>query len=336
MYVRNNLRGHIIWKFSWKNVLAFTTYSSLICLLYVVFDWRGISIPWQPIATLGIAVSFYIGFKNNGSYDRFSEARQLWGGIVNYSRTWSIQALEYVTSVVDGPGVSAPAASRAELSLRHRRLVYRQIAWCNALRLHLRRQADQWDQQVGVFLDPAESVEMQRKQNPAVHLLRQQAADLRVLREERGLLNDFQHINMMTSIEQFNVLQGGCERIKNTPFPRQYAFFSFVFVWIFAALLPLGLLEEFEKLGPGRVWLTIPFSVLISWIFTTIEVVGHTSENPFENEINDVPMTALCRTIEIDLREMLGDRGIRVNCVVPGPVWTPNIPCTIPASEVEI
>ena len=52
-------------------------------------------------------------------------------------------------------------------------------------------------------------------------------------------------------------------------------------------------------------FLTIPFSMLISWIFTTMEIVGDTSEDPFENFINDVPMTALCRTIEIDLREML-------------------------------
>lgn len=307
MYVRNNLRWRVIWKFAWKGLLVFTLYSLLICIVYGPLGFHSLSIPWQPVATLGIAVSFYIGFKNNGSYDRFWEGRQLWGGIVNYSRTWSIQVLEYVTSVVDAPGVDAPAASRAELSLRHRRLVYRQIAWCNALRLQLRRQIDLWDTQVAPFLDPTESREMQRKQNPSAHLLRQQAADLRVLREERGLLNDFQHVNMMTSIEQFNNLQGGCERIKNTPFPRQYAFFSFVFVWIFAALLPLGLIGEFEKMGPDHIWLTVPFAVLISWVFNTIEVVGHSSENPFENEMNDVPMTAICRTIEIDLREMLGE-----------------------------
>jgi len=310
MYIRNNLRWRVIWKYAWHGVVVFTLYSTLICLLYSVFGFRWLSIPWQPVSTLGIAVSFYIGFKNNGSYDRFWEGRQLWGGIVNYSRTWSIQALEYVTSVVDAPDVDAPAASRAELSLRHRRLVYRQIAWCNAVRLNLRRQNDQWEEHVAPFLDPTESVEMRRKQNPPAHLLRQQAADLRILREERGLLNDFQHVNMMMTLEQLFNLQGGCERIKNTPFPRQYAFFSYMFVWLFAALLPLGLIVEFEKLGPYHLWLTVPFSVLVSWVFNTIEIVGHTSENPFENEMNDVPMTAICRTIEIDLREMLGETAL--------------------------
>jgi len=307
MYVRKNIRWHITWKYAQQSLLIFTGYSILVCVVYGPLHFPYLSIPWQPVATLGIAVSFYIGFKNNGSYDRFWEARQLWGGVVNYSRTWSVQALEYVTSVVDAPNVDAPAASGAELSLRHRRLVYRQIAWVNALRLNLRRQPDLWDTDVAPFLDPAESTAMRRKQNPPAHLLRQQAADLRVLHDERGLLNDFQHVNMMQSIEQLFNLQGGCERIKNTPFPRQYAYYSYVFVWIFAALLPLGLIGEFAKIGPSHIWLTVPFSVLVSWVFNTIEVVGHTSENPFENEINDVSMTAICRTIEIDLREMLGE-----------------------------
>ncbi|TGE19842.1 bestrophin family protein [Hymenobacter elongatus] len=307
MYIRENIRWRVIWKYAWRSVLLFTLYSTCICLLYDVVGWKFIAIPWQPLATLGIAVSFYIGFKNNGSYDRFWEGRQLWGGVVNASRTWAIKSLEYVTSIVDAPGVQAPAASAGELSHRHQALVYRHIAWCNALRLTLRHQPELWDTDVAPFLDAQESETMRRKQNPATQLLRKQAAELRFLREERGLLNDFQHVSMVETLEELYTLQGGCERIKNTPFPRQYAFFSYVFVWLFIALLPLGLLGEFAKLGPTHVWLTIPFSVLVSWVFNTIEVVGHISENPFDNQMNDVPMTALCRTIEIDLREMLGE-----------------------------
>jgi putative membrane protein len=83
-----------------------------------------------------------------------------------------------------------------------------------------------------------------------------------------------------------------------------------VFVWLFIALLPLGLVGEFEKLGHGHYWLTIPFSVLVSWVFATIELVGHISEDPFEHQMNDVPMSALCRSIEIDLRQMLGETNL--------------------------
>jgi len=112
---------------------------------------------------------------------------------------------------------------------------------------------------------------------------------------------------MMATIRDFYQEQGRAERIKNTPFPRQYAYFSKVFTWIFVLLLPLAMVNEFEKLGEGFLWLTIPFSTVISWVFMTMEIVGDSSEDPFENFINDVPMTALCRNIEIDLREMLGE-----------------------------
>jgi putative membrane protein len=307
MYVRNNIRWSLIWRVARQNVFIFTVYALLVCVVYGPFNFHSLSIPWQPVATLGIAVSFYLGFKNNGSYERFWEGRKLWGGVVNTSRTWAVQVLEYITSRVDAPDVEAPAASAEELSERHRRLVYRQIAWCNALRIQLRRQPEQWDIEVAPFLEVTEAERMRHYMNPAAHLVRQQAADLRLLREERGLLNDFQHVGMMRSLEELYNLQGGCERIKNTPFPRQYAFFRYVFVWLFAALLPLGLIGEFAQMGPDHIWLTVPFSVLVSWVFNTIEIVGHTSENPFDNQVNDVPMTALCRSIEIDLREMLGE-----------------------------
>ncbi|GAA4376875.1 bestrophin family protein [Hymenobacter koreensis] len=309
MYIRQNLRWSIIWRKSWQSVLFLTLYNTVVCAVFAS-GFTQITIPWQPVATLGTAVAFYIGFKNNGSYDRFWEGRQIWGGIVNASRTWAIQALEYITSRVDAPDLlhEMPAATAAELTVRHRRLLYRHIAWCNALRLELRRQrAECWDTDVAPFLSEEESAFMRLRANPPTHLLRRQAAELRVLREERGLLNDFQHLALMQTLDQLFVLQGGCERIKNTPFPRQFAFYSFVFVCLFALLLPLGLLREFDQLGHYMVWLTVPFATLVAWVFNTIESVGHTSENPFENQMNDVPMTALCRTVEIDLREMLGE-----------------------------
>ena len=153
MYVRRNIRWHVILKFAWKSVAVFTVYSLLVCLMYRA-GIRSLDIPWQPVATLGIAVSFYIGFKNNGAYDRFWEGRKLWGGIVNYSRTWAVESLEFITSVVDAPDVQAPPATGDELSVRHRRLVYRQIAWCNALRLALRRQPDLWDEAGGPLPRP--------------------------------------------------------------------------------------------------------------------------------------------------------------------------------------
>ena len=309
MYVRNNLRASFVWQqYGWQPLLIFATYDAVVCLLYGPFNVHLLDIPWQPVALLGTAVAFYIGFKNNGSYDRFWEGRRIWGSIVNTSRVWTLQSFDFVRNL---SGSYIPAA--ADLPATHHRLVYRHLAWCNALRLHLRRQtAELWDTDVAPFLDNEAERALSRMANPPAHLLRYQSRELLELHEQ-GLLTEFRHVEMMNTIQDLFNSQGACERIKNTPFPRQYAFFSYLFVWIFAALLPLGLVEEFDSrvaLGPYHVWLMVPFAAIVSWVYNTIERVGHRSEDPFDNLENDVPVTAICRSIEIDLRQLLGETNL--------------------------
>ena len=101
MYIRRNIRWNIVLKFAWKYLIFYFIYSSLIVYVYHYYDHHdiNISIPFLPVSTIGIAVAFYIGFKNNQAYDRFWEARKIWGGIVNYSRTWGNQILSFVTNL---------------------------------------------------------------------------------------------------------------------------------------------------------------------------------------------------------------------------------------------
>jgi putative membrane protein len=102
--------------------------------------------------------------------------------------------------------------------------------------------------------------------------------------------------------------QGRSERIKNFPFPRQYASVALWNTMVFSALLPFGLLNAFSEVaGDWRIWLTVPFNGLITWVFFLMEKIGDYSENPFEGTYNDVPITSIARAIEIDLREMLGE-----------------------------
>jgi putative membrane protein len=105
-------------------------------------------------------------------------------------------------------------------------------------------------------------------------------------------------------------LQGGCERIKTTPLFRQYSLFSRIFVKLFIFLLPFALLTEMSKFSTYGIWLVIPFSVLVSWVFMTMEQIGESSENPFDNGTSDTPMSTICRNIEIDILEMLDDPNI--------------------------
>lgn len=122
-----------------------------------------------------------------------------------------------------------------------------------------------------------------------------------------GLLDDLRHVEMQNMLKDFFEQQGKCERIKNFPYPRQFATLNLYFVRLFIILVPFGMLKEFEKIGENYIWLTIPFSALVCWVFNTMEKIGEVTENPFEGTANDVPISAISRTIEIDLREMLGE-----------------------------
>jgi ion channel-forming bestrophin family protein len=324
MYILRNLSWRIIIRFAWKYIVFYLFWSTCIVLIHMFFHMRGtnLAIPFAPVSTIGVAVAFYLGFKNNQSYDRFWEARTAWGGIVNASRTWGNQVMSFVSDFHKKPGLSD-----VEIHRVHKRLIYRHIAYINALRLQLRKpttfsnhyygavsnyhfgssERANWEQDVKPFLSIQEYEKLTGVQNMPTQILRRQGEDLQELMEKDQLLDDFRHVDLMNTLRDFYNEQGRCERIKNTPFPRQYAYFSKVFTWVFVLMLPLALVMEFEKLGERFIWMVIPFTTVISWIFMTMEMAGDNSEDPFENFINDVPMTSLCRNIEIDLREMLGE-----------------------------
>ncbi len=321
MFIKRNISAGLIFRFAWKNLLFFTFYATAIFSAYYFLEIRYLHLPFQPLSVIGIAVSFYLGFKNNQSYDRFWEGRKIWGGIVNHSRTWANQVLTVV---------EADHATKQDL-------IYRQIAWINALRIQLRRpnsfslkenrmverlhrrhrEAHDVCENLDGLLPAEELDDLEERKNVATHLIKNQGIKLQeLLREEK--ITEFDKQMMHGLLKEFYSLQGKCERIKNTPFPRQYAYFSTIFTWIFILLLPFGLMDVFEQSsyshkGHKHEWmmfLMVPFSVLISWIFSSMDSIGGNSEDPFENRINDVPMTALCRTIEIDLRDMLDEKDL--------------------------
>jgi ion channel-forming bestrophin family protein len=323
---------------SWtrRDILQHLAVATAITVAYAVLGWRWLAIPWLPMALLGTAVAFLTGFKNNASYDRLWEARRIWGAIVNASRTWGLMARDYVTdrSAIGGTTSGEVAAARRVLYHRH-------FAWLTAMRYALREsraweashlphnaefrsrwfQIDEHQRDVGAallpYLDAAEHAAVMASSSKAAQILALQSAHLeRLLR--RGIIEDFRHMEMTRMLGELLTQQGASERIKNFPYPRQYATMNLWFVKIFVVLVPLGMLQEFEKLGGELIWLMIPFSALAGWIFTTMEKIGEGTENPFEGSANDVPITQLSRMIEIDLRQMLGDAD------VPPPITASN------------
>ncbi|WP_310393749.1 bestrophin family ion channel [Hymenobacter sp.] len=292
-------------------------------VLYVALDWHWLAMPWVPIALVGTATAFVVGFRNNATYARAWEARQIWGAIVNASRTWAVLVRDFVRPV---PG-DEPAFADAR-----QQLVYRHLAWLTALRFQL-REPRAWENmaqpanaeysqlyrvaerltalpdELRPYLTPADAGYVLSKKNRATHLLGLQAKQLKELAEDDHL-EKFRYLELTKMLTNLYDQQGKCERVKNFPYPRQFATVNMFFVRMFVCLVPFGLLQEFEKLGEHFVWLTIPFSMLVSWIFLMMEKIGEGTENPFEGNANDVPITALVRTIEIDLRELLDEAEI--------------------------
>lgn len=322
---------HIGKSYTFKEVILWTRRDILLLLvlaviptaLYQFLDWKWIILPWLPIALLGTAVAFVIGFKNNASYDRLWEARRIWGAVTNFSRAWGIMVKDYVTNQHAKTTVSETA-----LKDIHYTLYKRHFAWLTALRYQL-REPKSWEavnlahnreyrnqffrveeqdnklaDAIRLYLSPEEYEKAMQKSNKAAQILALQSEHLRKLLEQ-GFIEDFRHMELEKILVEFYNQQGASERIKGFPYPRQFASLNLWFIKIFVALIPFGMIQEFARMGDHFVWMTIPFSALSGWIFTTMERIGETSENPFEGSANDVPITTISRNIEIDLMEML-------------------------------
>lgn len=321
-----SLKEVLIWTRRDIFFLLFVSFIPAFC--YIVLEWKWLSIPWLPIALLGTAVAFVVGFKNNASYDRMWEARKAWGAIVNASRGWGIMVNDYITN-----RHAAGALPEAELEQIKMQLINRHIAWLTALRyqlreprvweavykkhnveyknthFHVEEHAGNMGDELKKFLSEEEHRYVMLKTNKAAQVISLQSKQLRKLLEA-GLIEDFRHIELEKLLLELYNQQGASERIKNFPYPRQYATLNLYFIKIFALLLPLGMLQEFQKLGDDWVWLSVPFSALSAWIFTTMEKIGESTESPFEGSANDVPITAISRGIEIDLKEMFDQKNI--------------------------
>jgi len=150
--------------------------------------------------------------------------------------------------------------------------------------------------------------------NKATGLMDAQSTTIRDLyaSQELAVLH---HAEMQRTLKDLLEQQSRAERIKNFPYPRQYAAINTIFVWCFAALLPFCLVREFDRLNEAAsgalaghmVWLAIPFSALVSWMYVSLDQVGESTENPFEGGANDVPISHISRMVEIELRTMLGE-----------------------------
>lgn len=305
-----------------RNIYKIALISIIPTILYGVFGITWIAIPWAIVALVGVGAAFIAGFRNTQTYNRLWEARQIWGSIVNDSRTWSMMIKDFITEKNTNSDSEA-------LKTIHKRLVYRHVAWLTALRHQLRKpqvwenqhksyfqaylknyKVPEWDSNIETDIKPYLSqtdmdLVLSRK-NRATQLLGLQSEDLKQLKKQ-GLIDAFPYVQLEGILKEFFTHQGKAERIKNFPYPRQFTSINIYFIWLLAILIPFALVKPLSELGTYGVWLTIPISIIVGWVFTSLDQVGESTENPFEGGANDIPMANMSRTIEIDMREMLGE-----------------------------
>ena len=227
--------------------------------------------------------------------------------------------------------------TQAELKAEVKILTFRHIAWMTALR-HAMRAAKPWETTSGhrtntewgirpperdstlendlkPYLSDADLENILSRDNKQTSILYQQSHHLKKLKE-KGIIWEFSFLELEGILKELFTLQGQTERIKNFPYPRQFATLNHYFMWLFVLILPLALVPQFAEIGKevagdhpliGKlfVWFSIPFYSVVAWIFHTMERIGRTGENPFEGTSNDVPISTIARGIEIDLRQNL-------------------------------
>ncbi|TWT78957.1 Bestrophin, RFP-TM, chloride channel [Planctomycetes bacterium CA13] len=268
-------------------MLPILGYVLLVSWVDLRYHLEAFDFPIAILSVLGTVIGLLLAFRTNSSYDRWWEARTLWGAIVNDSRTWVRQLSAFSKSGDD------PNAYQAKLQ----RMALRQSAWCYALSRDLRGQ----DPIAGLhdLIDLVEIDGYRLSHNVPNDLLQRQAMELRELSDSHQL-DPYQFVELERTLTRLTNAMGGCERINNTPFPASYGRMVHGLIYGFVMFLPFGLVHV-----PAPVLIFLSLS--LSFGFLLIDQVAKYLQDPFSNRPSDTPTLALSRTVEINIRQMLGE-----------------------------
>ncbi len=263
------------------DIIAICSYAVVVGILDQYSFLSKISVPLGITAIIGTAVSLLLAFRTAQSYERWWEARIIWGSIVNDSRTFIRQLIQFLPE------------SEAKKPIVEK-FTHRQIIWCYALSEALRKKG--FSDKVTKYLNQ----ENINDQNIPNSLLNRHSDDLAT-----SGLQEFKQVQVDTTLSRLCDAMGKCERIKNTVFPRSYSLLVHLLIYVFATLLPFGLNDKYIEVE-------ILLTAIIPLIFISIERTAIVMQDPFENTPMDTPMTSLSTTIEINLRQMIGDKNLPV------------------------
>ncbi|MCF2447140.1 hypothetical protein L0657_24510 [Dyadobacter sp. CY345] len=283
MYVKEVFSIWRLLKGIWPGVLAVTAYAALVFYLYQYQGWHFLIFPISIISVVGTALSLLLGFRTNSAYDRWWEARKSWGAIVNDSRTLIRQSLSFIK------------AEPNEKSAIVDNITHLQIAWCYALCNSLRRESVLINAHLHLTEQELDYVSRHDNIPNAILFLIQERLNYAF---DKQYLSTLFFQNIDDTLSRLCDSMGQCERIKNTIFPTQYSFFVHFIIFLFTLILPMGLIESLGRIA-------IPITFLISFLFFYVEGISYVMQSPFEGNHNDIPMTSLSRTIEINLLQLI-------------------------------
>ena len=274
----------------WRPLTVLFVWDVIVTVAYFTPSFTA---PQLPLTLFGSVLALFLGFRSNSAYQRWWEGRSLWGLMINASRSLARATRNFL-----------PADAEAT-ALKHE-IVKRQIAYVNALRCQLRRQPI--DDDALRFVPGGGEDPAFRKVNAANGLLDgigRRVADA----HRKGWIDSIQQTQIEAVLVDIANAQGGMERVKNTPLPVHYRFFPVLFTHLFCILLPFGLVETLGLATPLG-------STVAGLMFLAVLAIGDDLAEPFDNRVHDLPMSAMCRTIEIDLLEAIGE--------APRPPITPD------------
>ncbi|MEA9737420.1 bestrophin family ion channel [Xanthomonas campestris pv. raphani] len=278
----------------WRTLAVLFVWDVLVTIIYYVLPFRA---PALPLTIFGSALALFLGFRANSTYQRWWEGRVLWGQMINASRN----LVRLCVSVLSAPDAAAVGRS----------IALRQVAYVHALRCQLRRLP------VGVELEPRldadEVAAVVTRTNVANGLLDTTGRAVEQARRD-GWIDSIQQASVERILVDIANAQGGMERLKNTPLPYQYRFYPNLFTRVFCILLPIGLVETLQYATPVG-------STVAGLMFLAVLKIGDELVDPFANTIHDLPLNSMCRTVEIDALQAIGERAPEPLQPVDGVLW---------------
>lgn len=284
MLIAQHIRLSRILKNTWQVDVIMIITCTITYLVREYLIAHHVEIPAIIPTLLGTAIAFFIGFNNNQAYDRWWEARKIWGALVNDSRSFARALLSY--------------AGKDQATAR--RMIFRHLAFLYALKANLRNAAN--DNYGTRFLPEEEQAEVDAQANRHNAILSIQSRELQQL-SENGIIDGFRFMEINEMLVRFCDSMGMSERIKNTVFPTTYSYLTKVFIWLFVVTFTLVISQYAGIYSIFLGW-------LIGFVFVSTQINGMSLVNPFENNSAGVPLNQITRTIEINLLQMMGEKEI--------------------------